>query len=114
MAGIGAGDMPYRVAFWRFTATRDDFGGQVKTWAAIPNGARWADIVFGTGRERREAAQEVASAPATFSVRRDSLTRTLTPADRLHYDGADWDISSVVPSRKYDAVLDITAARRTA
>lgn len=75
---------------------------------------RRADIIFGTGQERRQAAQETASVPATFSMRRDSVTQTLTPADRLRYDDADWDISSIVPSRKYDAVLDITATRRAA
>lgn len=112
MAGIPAGQLRYRIELWRYTTTTDPLGGEIKAWAFLKK--RWADMTSGTGRERREAAQEVSSIAATFSIRRDSLTRTLTPADRLRYDGADWDIASIVPSRKYDAVLDITATRRTA
>lgn len=112
MTGIPAGDLRYQVGLWRFVTETDPMGGDIKTWSTL--GDRRADIIFGTGRERREAAQTTASVTATFSVRSDPLTLTLTPADRLRYADADWDISSIVPSRKYDAVLDITATRRTA
>lgn len=110
MIGLAAGELRYRVTIQRYTVANDPLGGEVKTWADLA--VRWSDISFGTGRERREAAQEVASVPATFLMRRDSVTATITPADRLRYDGVDWDITSVVPSRKYAAALDITAVRR--
>lgn len=112
MIGLAAGQLRYRVTIQRYTVSTDPLGGEIKAWADLA--ARWSDISFGTGRERREAAQEAASVPATFLMRHDSLTATITPADRLRYGGADWDITSVVPSRKFAAALDITAVRRAA
>lgn len=107
-----AGDLKYRITIQRITSTTDPLGGETKEWADLAS--CYAAITFGTGKERRQAAQETASAPATFHIRRNSTTATLTPADRVSFDGSDWDIISAVPSREFRADIDITAVRRTA
>ena len=107
-----AGDLKYRITIQRFTTTELPSGEETKGWAEYAT--CYAAVTFGTGKERRQAAQETASAPATFHIRRNSKTATVTPADRLAFDGSDWDIQSSVPSKEFRAGIDITATRRTA
>lgn len=103
--------MKYRITVQRYTTTTSPLGGEAKVWADYVQ--VWAEVSFGTGKERREAAQMTASAPATFHVLRNSKTATITPADRLTFDGGEWDITSAVPSKIYNDGIDITATRRT-
>lgn len=69
-----------------------------------------ANVVFGTGQERREAAQEQSAISATFYVLRNPKTAALTTKDRIVYEG-DWDIVSVAQSKSYNRELEITAVR---
>jgi SPP1 family predicted phage head-tail adaptor len=108
--GTPAGDRNRKIVFQRFTATKDGFGGQVETWTDYCT--EWAAVSFGTGAERREASQKVASLPATFQVLRNSKTGDLKVEDRISFDGGLWEITSVVPSRQLNAGMDITAVRR--
>lgn len=107
--GTPAGKRRDRITFARKTSTLDDYGGEIESWASL--GRRWAWIIYGTGQERREAAQIRASVPATFNVPRDSLTRTLRADDRIEFDGAIWNITgSPVRSLALDG-LDIVAVK---
>lgn len=107
--GTPAGKRRDRITFQRRTVTFDNFGGEVETWEDL--GKRWAWIIYGTGQERREAAQQSATVPATFNVPRDSLTRSLRADDRIAFDGALWNITGApVRSVQLDG-LDITAVR---
>lgn len=64
---------------------------------------QYAAIFWGSGREQREAAQEVGSQAASFEVVSDTKTRTISVTDRLCYPVADddpanwpvWDIQAV-------------------
>src|SRR3546814_6494216 len=98
-----------KIIIERFTATTDDYGHGEKTWTDYCT--EWAAVNFGTGQERREAAQESASVSATFHVLRNSKTAALTVQDRISFEGAVWDITSAVPSREFNAGMDITAVR---
>jgi len=100
-----------RIAFHRAEITKDAMNADVQTWPEL--GKRWACASFGTGQERRDAAQQSGSAPATFRVLLDSLTRTLTITDRIRYLEADWDITSIVPAadERPNTAIDITAIR---
>lgn len=100
------------VIFQRATVTTDDFGGETQTWADYCQ--EWASVSFGTGQERREAAQEAGSVPATFQVLANSKTNALGVKDRISFDGGVWDITSNVPSREFNAGRDITAVRAAA
>lgn len=98
-----------QVVFQRATSTDDGYGGQIETWADYCT--EWATVSFGTGQERREAAQQSASAPATFMVLANSLTRSISVTDRISFDGSVWDITSAVPSMERNVGIDITAIR---
>lgn len=94
--------------FQRFTATTDDYGDEVETWADYAEA--WARVVHGSGQERRQAAQEAASVTATFYVLRNPLTAALTPKDRIEWEGS-WDIVSAVPSLEFNKEMEVTATR---
>jgi SPP1 family predicted phage head-tail adaptor len=106
---VTAGRRNRRVVFQRFTTTTNDYNEEIEVWADYATA--FASVSFGTGQERREAAQETASAPATFQVVRNPLTAALTTRDRISFLGGLWDITSVVPSRDFQRFIDITATR---
>lgn len=108
MAGIDAGSLDRRVRIERRATTEDDFGGEIETWSELAT--LWASVNFGQGQERRQAAQESATAPATFRVRWSPVTATITPVDRILFMDAIWDISSAVPFGRNEGI-DITATR---
>lgn len=107
-----AGARTCRVRFERAGVTTDDNGTEVPIWAEIGGagkGLAWAQVNYGRGDERRAASRENVSLTATFRVMSTSMTRSLTPADRLvtRDDERAWDILSVVPYGAAD--IDVTA-----
>ncbi|MEO1921823.1 MAG: head-tail adaptor protein [Sphingomonadaceae bacterium] len=102
-----AGKRDRLISVERYTITEDAFGGTVETWAAHLQA--WAQIIYGTGQERREAGRENASQPATFRLLADSDTLGITTDDRIAFDGDTWDIVSLSPLGRDG--LEITAAR---
>jgi head-tail adaptor len=105
---VKTGPRKWRVQVQRATVTRNGFNEEVETWAKLCDA--YAEIKFGTGAERREAAQERATAPATFIVPDTPLTRTLTPRDRISSNGI-WEITSAVPGGFNDRI-EVTAVRK--
>ncbi len=91
----------------RATVVADGYGGEVETWTKLCE--PWAAITYGTGSERRVAAQESATLTATFRVRADVATIGITTRDRITFDGGVWDIASNVPYLR--EARDITATR---
>jgi head-tail adaptor len=71
-------------------------GDEQAVWEELAT--EWAEVRFGTGAERRSAAQTGASQAATFGFVWNSRTRSVTPADRLNFDGALWNIQGVAVS----------------
>lgn len=95
------------VTLERFTATVNEYNEEIEAWAAI--GTEWANVSYGKGSERRQAAMEQASQPATFYVDDNPLTRSITTKDRIVLDG-NWDIEGNVPSEgRFER--EITAVR---
>lgn len=70
----------------------------------------WAEVLFGTGEERRQAAQENASQVATFKVLANPMTKQVSPSDRIQAFGVAWDITSAIPVG--NAEIHITATRK--
>jgi SPP1 family predicted phage head-tail adaptor len=100
---------PHLITFQRFMETgRDDFNAPVMEWADYARA--YASISFGTGAERREAAQEAGSAPATFRVLYSPKLAALSAKDRVNFKGSDWDITSVIPIG-FQEGFEITAMR---
>lgn len=104
-----AGKRDHRILIERATITADDYGGEVPTWSTFCE--EYAGVRFNTGTERRSAAQERASAVATFTVLSNEKTRAVVPTDRIQFDGASWDITSNIPGRVFNAERDIEAIR---
>lgn len=86
----------------RFTATQDEYGEEVQTWAEI--GTEWAAVFYGRGDERREAAREQGEKTATFLMLGNAMTRGLMVRDRIVHGGGAWDIVDIsldTPRRGY-------------
>lgn len=92
----------------RATATANDYGEDVKTWA--PYASVRAKILFGTGQERREAAQEAAQQPITAIVKWTPTLAAVLPTDRMQALGAVWDITSIALAGLNDEI-HFTAVR---
>lgn len=103
-----AGQRNRRITIERATFTRNALNEKVETWISYADA--FAEVIFGTGQERREAAQESATAAATFRVLDTQLTRVVTTRDRISFDGTYWDITSVVPLG-FNEGREITAVR---
>ncbi|SCW80577.1 phage head-tail adaptor, putative, SPP1 family [Sphingobium faniae] len=105
---VRAGPRNRRVIFQRKTVIEDPYGGEITTWTDYVSA--WALVIWGTGAERREAAQISASQPATFRVIANDKTLALSALDRINFAGGLWNITSIVPLGLNDGV-EVTAIR---
>jgi len=103
---LPAGKLKNRVAIQRFTTAPDEYGELIETWAGLT--ARWAAIFYGKGEERRQAAVEQGKQSASFVMRDDSVTRTVTIRDRLSFAGDVWDLVGISP---LDGDIEFVAVR---
>lgn len=88
------GQRPHLVRIQRSVTATDDYGGETKTWHDLATA--WARVRYGTGQERREAAQERATQAATFEFDWNPETSAIRPTDRLYCFDAVWDVASAV------------------
>jgi head-tail adaptor len=86
------GERPHLIRIQRATIAGDNYGGGAKTWHDHTTG--WAKISYGTGAERREAAQENASQAATFMFDWNPTLAAVLTTDRLYVFDTVWDITS--------------------
>ena len=84
------------------------FGEVTASWATYATA--WAQVIYGTGGERRESAVEGADQPATFRILADTTNLGITTADRIVFDGDNWDIVNVSPLLRDG--IELTAIRR--
>lgn len=109
---IAKGRLGQRITFQRVSVSTDDHGGETESWTTYASA--WAEVHFGSGQERRAAAQEAATQSAGFVVLANTQTLALTPMDRIGgYLGSDWDIVSIFPAPRAGTV-EITAVRKAA
>jgi head-tail adaptor len=95
------------IVFERATATENEYGEEVQTWAEYVQ--RRARVRFGTAQEKREAAQEGGVQSATFECVRSAELDAVTLKDRISYLGSSWDITEVAPLDR--ATVRFTATR---
>lgn len=105
---MSAGNRDTLITFETASVEQDDYGEEVSTWATL--GTEWADVNWGRGDERRQAAMEQGSQSATFNVLENSITRAVSVKDRIVLDAQNWDITSSVPGKRRGE-RDITAVR---
>ena len=104
---IPAGQRDRLIVFERGSATGDAYGGETPAWAELARA--YARVRYGTGQERREAAQEAATQAATFECNWTAALAGVRVSDRVQFDGP-WDITSVAPIRLNDEI-HFTAVR---
>lgn len=109
--GMGrAGRLDRLVQFQRATLSDDGFS-QVENWADHGSSV-WCDKKDISDSERWRANEVQAHITTRFVVRWSAFTADLTPADRITFEDATYDISGIKevgPRRRW---LEITAAAR--
>lgn len=105
-----AGKLDRRITLQRFGTTYDQWNQPTEGWADI--GKRWAGKQDVSDGEKLRAAQVGATVTTRFQVRYDSLTSTLTSADRIAYDGKVYSITGLKELGRRDGI-EITASTPT-
>lgn len=88
-----AGQRDRRLTLLRNTQVRDAFNALTDQWAEI--GIVWAGKLDVSDGERWRAAEVSAQITTRFRVLQSSLTRSLTPKDRLRCQGRSYDIQGI-------------------
>lgn len=89
---IPAGERTTLVTFESGTPTEDDYGGETMAWGTLAT--VMAKVLYGTGAERRQAAQEQAQQAATIMVNFTPSLAGVVTVNRARFDDATWDITS--------------------
>lgn len=105
---LAVGKRNRKVVFERATLVANDFNEQIPVWSDYDT--EWANVSYGTGQERRQAAQEQVQATATIWVPWNNKTKRLRETDRAIFDDATWDIVSAVPWG-FNEGVEITVTR---
>lgn len=106
----GAGKLDRRITIQRRTKVTNDYNEKESVWPALTT--VWASRHDVSDREQLSADQENASLTSRFKIRSSVTTRSVTPADRVSYDGAIWEISGVKETTEgRNRYLWITATR---
>lgn len=93
-----AGSRQYAVSFIRAGTTTDEYNQPVENWATPTTLTTvTAAIAFGSGQEKREAAQQAASQTASFQCLRTPALDAVTAKDRISFDGSQWGITERAP-----------------
>lgn len=107
MTRIGRRDQ--LVTLERATSSQDAYGEETPAWSTI--GQEWAAVWYGKGDERRQAAMEQGSQPATFGFLSNPVTTGLRITDRIQHAGAAWDIEGIAPDTPKRGYVEVVAVR---
>lgn len=88
------GNRPHLVRIQAPVTATGTLGGETHTWH--DEGTAWAAVLYGTGQERREAAQENATQQATFNFDYSPETAGIRTTWRLYVFDTVWDVHSAV------------------
>lgn len=106
-AGRRDRQIQFRVAT---TATEAGSGVEVETFADGPRA--WAQVFYGSGSERREAAAAGGVQTATFRCLSSASLRAVNRRDRILFDGVEWGISAISSTGAQGHELEFTATVR--
>ncbi|MAY20311.1 MAG: hypothetical protein CL955_06805 [Erythrobacteraceae bacterium] len=108
---IAAGRKDRKVAFYPRTVSEDALGTESEA-DGTPVYA-WANVLFGTGTERREAGQAGAQQSATFRVLSSAALRAADELWEIDFDGARWGVTSIAPIGEAEDI-EFTAVKKGA
>lgn len=109
---MNAGKMDRRITIERFSKVKDEFNEDVETWVNLTT--VWANRKDVSDGERLSASQVNSSLMSRFTIRSSVKSKTITPNDRISYDGGVWDIHGAKETghgRK--RFIEITAMRQS-
>lgn len=104
---IAAGQLDRRIQFERYVLGYDQHNQPIETWVDIAQ--RWASKTDVSDGEKLRAAQVGASLSTRFVVRYDSITKTITAADRIVYEDKTYTIVGIKEGEGRRRSLEITA-----
>jgi SPP1 family predicted phage head-tail adaptor len=87
---MDSGPLDRKITLERFSTTYNEFNEPFEGWATLAVRSASKDDV--SDGEKLRAAQVGATITSRFRVRYDSVTSTLTAADRLTYEGKQFSI----------------------
>lgn len=108
-----AGERDHLVTIQRATTSESESGHGEPTWSTITTG--WARLSWGSGQERRDAAQEAASQAITAEFDWTPTLAAVKATDRMLLFDVAWDITSrIITSHNQEvhitAVANLDAA----
>jgi SPP1 family predicted phage head-tail adaptor len=110
---VRAGSYRDRATFQRLVdGAVDDYGNSYTGWTDFA--VRSANVKERTGKEAIQGGALSDVAPATLRVRKDSVTETLTAADRVQVRGKTWAIKDVMQVDAKGTVLEFHLMRGVA
>lgn len=109
MPATPAGQLSARIVYQRASVAADEYNEDITTWG--PLGGDRAKVLWGAGSERREAGATQAAQAATFRVRSNARSRSVTVRDRIYDGSADWNITAISPIDCRPAEIEFTAVR---
>lgn len=105
------GDLTARITLRRATYTANEFNEPVETWADLIT--VWAAAHLATDVERWRAQEIGVDLTARFTIRYEGAPADLGPADRVLFEGRDFNITSLRPyGRRRREWLEINAVAR--
>lgn len=89
---VTAGKRNRRITILRLTTTEDPGSGQqIETWA--PLATEWASWRRASAREQLAASEISATVTDVFEFTWNAVLATVTPVDRVEYEGREYDIA---------------------
>lgn len=85
------------ITIQRGVLTENDYGSDIDWTSPTTVATAYARIRYGTGQERREAAQERAVQSASFECDWNATLASVQAADRISFESEAWDIVSKAP-----------------
>lgn len=93
MASNSYGDLDIRIAIERAVADRNALNEKILTWSTFRT--VWANRRDVSGSEGYRAREVGAEITTRFRVRWSASMATVTPSDRVQYDGRVYEITAV-------------------
>lgn len=113
---LDAGSLDRRVCVERANWAANELNEQIATWEPIATlwcSVKHLDSSVRSVAERVSAGEWSASCMALFTVRWSTLTATISPMDRMVYEGRVYDIQSAgeAPGMRRTAILIVAKAK---
>jgi head-tail adaptor len=105
-----SGERNCAITFIAAATSTNDYNETVEDWAHPTTLASvTAQVIFGSGQEKREAAQQAAQQTASFVCYRSSTLDAVPMTARITFDGSQWGITVREPLDRYS--IRFTAIR---